>query len=256
VLDGVDLTGVSSRLEVWTRVIDQRAVATVAEVGVFQGRFAEAVLRACPAITTYYLIDPWRHLDDWNKPTNADDPQFTRHLSEALERTAPWESKRVVLRGRTSEVIGEIPDQSLDLAYIDGDHTLRGIAVDLIRTWPKIRPGGLLGGDDFSASVWQHSRAFEPTLVYPFAVYFAEAVGAPITALPDEQFVIEKTASGYCFHDPTGEYGDPTVRAALARHGPGWQRRHFPTWRGLKYRVDKARRARRRGRGSVGGDRG
>jgi hypothetical protein len=251
VLDKADLTGASSRLEVWTRLINQRAVATVAEVGVFRGKFAEAVLRGCPGITTYYLIDPWRHLEDWNKPTNADDARFESYLSEVLERTAPWESKRVVLRGRTSEVIGEIPDESLDLAYIDGDHSLRGIAVDLIRMWSKVRPGGLLGGDDFSPSVWQHSPAFEPTLVYPFAVYFAEAVGAPITALPDEQFVIEKTASGYCFDDPTGEYGEPTVRAALARHGPGWEGRHFPTWAGVKYRVNKARRARRR---SVGRD--
>ena len=32
-----------------------------------------------------------------------------------------------MLRGTTTEVIDRVPDRSVDFAYIDGDHTLRGI---------------------------------------------------------------------------------------------------------------------------------
>jgi Methyltransferase domain len=221
----LDLAGLCkepSRLALWTKIIAEQRVERVAEVGVYRGAFAKALLSRCPGITTYYLIDPWRHLENWNKPANKDDAIFDEFFEETMTRTAPWEGKRIVLRGRTTEVIDSVPDESLDLAYVDGDHTLHGISIDLIRTWQKIRPGGLLGGDDFCPTIWQHSKEFEPTLVFPLAVYFAEAVGAPITALPNNQFLIQKLDIGFAFHDPTGDYMDLTLRAALAEtiHGP------------------------------------
>jgi hypothetical protein len=161
------------------------------------------------------MIDPWRHLDDWNKPANVSDNSFEQHYAGVLERTEPWAGKRVVLRGRTTEVSDDIPDASLDFAYIDGDHSLRGISIDLLRMWPKIRDGGWVGGDDFSRTAWQHRAAFEPTLVFPFAVYFAEAVGAPVEALPRNQFAIHKSGAGFSFTDHTGRYPSTTMKAAL-----------------------------------------
>ena len=59
------------------------------------------------------------------------------------------------MRRRTKDVISEIPDGSLDLAYIDGAHTLRGFTIDLIRGLPKIKEGGFIGGDDFGVTPWQ-----------------------------------------------------------------------------------------------------
>ncbi len=39
---------------------------------------------------------------------------------------------------------------SLDFVYVDGDHTFEGVTAD-IRAWlPKVRPGGVMAGDDFS----------------------------------------------------------------------------------------------------------
>jgi hypothetical protein len=206
---------VPNRIELWSRLVADLGVRTMAEVGVYRGAFAQQLLDRCPGIATYYMIDPWRHLADWNKPANKDDDTFEQFYAESLQRTEAHAAKRVVLRGRTVEVADEIPDGSLDFAYVDGDHTLRGITVDLIRMWPKIKPGGWLGGDDFSRSIWQHKAEFEPTLVFPWAVHFAEAVDAPITALPHKQFVIEKSPDGFRFDDPTGVYDDLGLRSAM-----------------------------------------
>jgi predicted O-methyltransferase YrrM len=204
------------RLDLWTRLARETKAARVAEIGVYRGRFAARMLDDCPAIETYYMVDPWRNLDDWNKPANTTDETFERFYREAMERTAAHEARRVVLRGTTTEVIDEVPDGSLDLAYVDGDHTLRGITIDLIRVFPKVRAGGWIGGDDFTPSIWQHGDAYEPTLVFPLAVHFAEAVGARIYALPHRQFLIEKTADGdHAFTDLTGRYGDTGLRRQL-----------------------------------------
>ena len=56
--------------------------ATVAEIGVYRGQFAEQLLDGCPGISTYYMIDPWRNLADWNKPANKGDDVFERYYDE------------------------------------------------------------------------------------------------------------------------------------------------------------------------------
>jgi hypothetical protein len=228
-----------SRMEFWPRFVAETRAAVVAEIGVYRGGFAARLLDECPGIATYYMIDPWRHLDDWNKPANKGDDVFERYLEQTLKKTDAWSEKRVVLRGRTTEVIGDVPDGSLDLAYIDGDHTLRGITVDLIKVFPKVRAGGWIGGDDLSPSIWQHDAAYEPTLVFPFAVHFAEAVDARIYALPHKQFLIEKADTGFELIDLTGRYGSLGLRDQLMaqpREAPAepagvvarWRRRRRP----------------------------
>ena len=185
------IAGSPSRLDLWLRLLRARLLECAAEIGVWKGDFAQAILTSFRTITKYYMIDPWIHLPDWNKPFNVDDRAFEDVYAEALLKTDFAASRRIVLRGRTSAVIDKIPDQSLDFAYIDGDHTLRGITLDLIQMLPKIKHGGLIGGDDFVNKPWQHGSAYEPTLVCPFAVYFAEAMRLTFVALPHKQFLIQ-----------------------------------------------------------------
>ena len=180
----------------------------MAEIGVYQGDFAAVLLRRCEGLTAYYMIDPWRHLNDWDKPANQDNAVFEKIFLETQAKTDFAGSKRLILRGKTTEVIEQINNGELDFAYIDGDHTLKGIAIDLIRAYPKVRTGGFLCGDDFNQSVWEHTTGFEPTLVFPFAVYFAEAVGANIYALPIPSSVSTRAVGEqFAFVDLTGNYG-------------------------------------------------
>lgn len=205
-----------SRLELWSDFLRVARVRQMAEIGVFAGEFAAAVLERCGEIERYHLIDPWRHLGGWNKPANRSDEEFERIYAEALARTDPWRQKRIVLRGTTTEVIDRLPDAGLDFVYVDGDHTLRGIAIDLIAAYGKVREGGWIGGDDFCPSIWQHGPSYEPTLVFPFAVHFAEAVGQRIFALPHDQFLLEKRGGGrFELRDLTGRFGERGLDAQL-----------------------------------------
>jgi Methyltransferase domain len=207
------IAGSPSRFDLWVRLLRSVPLECAAEIGVWKGDFAKVLLANFGNLTKYYMIDPWAHLPDWNKPFNVDDRSFEAVYAEALLKTDFAANRRIVLRGRTSAVIDEIPDESLDFAYIDGDHTLRGITVDLIRVFPKIRDGGLIGGDDFVNKPWQHGAAYEPTLVCPFAVYFAEAMRLPFVALPHKQFLIQKaTDAGFSFADLVGTYSDLSLK--------------------------------------------
>lgn len=207
----------ADRNELWARFVTSAGAAEIAEIGVGRGDFAVRLLADCDCIAHYFMVDPWRHLADWNKPANTSDDAFEQCFREALDNTERYKEKRVVLRGTTVEVIDEVPDGALDFAYVDGDHTLRGITVDLARVFPKIREGGWIGGDDFCRSIWQHDRSYEPTLVFPYAVHFAEAVGARVYGLPHNQFLIEKSRLGtHEFVDLAGVYGDLSLRTQIA----------------------------------------
>jgi len=59
----------------------------------------------------------------------------------------------------------------------------------------------------------QHDAAYEPTLVCPFAVYFAEAIGLPFVALPHKQLLIQKAADGaFSFVDLVETYSDLSLQ--------------------------------------------
>jgi hypothetical protein len=207
-----------SRENLWVDFAQSFGIQRMAEVGVYRGEFAKVLLRQCESLTCYYMIDPWQHLQDWNKPANHSDSVLESFFEETQAKTKFAAGKRVILRGRTVDVVDQICDGELDLAYIDADHTLKGISIDMIRLYPKVRAGGFLGGDDFTASIWEHNTQFEPTLVFPFAVYFAEAVGATIYALPYSQFCLKKNEEGerFQFIDLTGQYGEVALRYQVA----------------------------------------
>ncbi len=188
------------------------------ELGVYAGEFSEHILRHCPGVKRYYMLDPWKHLDNWNKPLNVNQAEFDKVYAEAMRRTDFAAERRVVLRGRTVEVIEQIPDGSLDLAYIDGDHTLKGISIDMIRTYPKVKPGGIIGGDDYSPTIWHHPERFEPTLVCPFAAYFAESIGTPLVIFEQDQFAMVKPAAfeaDFRIIDTTSRYGAPVLKRQI-----------------------------------------
>lgn len=198
-------------------LVEEFNLKNVAELGVYRGDFAKYLLENTKSIDRYLMIDPWRNLSDWNKPANEENNIFEEFYQETLQKTDFAKEKRHILRGKTTEVIHQIEDNSLDFIYIDGDHTLKGITIDLINLWPKLKHNGFIVGDDFSSSIWQHNQSYEPTMVFPFAVFFAEAVNTKIYGLPHNQFLIPKGQSGFEFIDTTnGKYSNLELRTQFS----------------------------------------
>ncbi len=205
-----------NRFVLWEKIINVLQPETMLELGVWRGEFAAHILAHCPSIKRYYFLDPWRPLPAWNKPLNIAAEALEEGFAAAMKATDFARHKVKVLRGTTNEVADQIDDESLDIAYVDGDHTLRGITIDLANMLPKVRPHGFLAGDDFCPTIWQHSAEYEPTLVFPYAVYFAEAHRLPIYGLPFSQYVMHKDAAGYGFVDLAGAYATQDLLPQLS----------------------------------------
>lgn len=205
-----------NRFDMWSSIINALQIKSVAEVGVFRGEFAARILEMSSNIDQYLMVDPWRKLNNWDKPYNKEDNHFEEIYREAMSKTEFAKDKITVLRETTSEAVKHIPDKSLDFAYIDGDHTLRGITIDLIKMLPKIKLKGLIVGDDFNKNTMNSHMGFEPTMVCPYAMYFAEAMNLPFVCLPFNQFLIVNDPSqGYRLIDFVGGYKDLSLKKML-----------------------------------------
>ena len=140
-------------------MIPRKAVG--AEVGVFKGDFsAELLQRTSPE--RLYLIDPWLSVDDELHRASlyaaairsqADMDQI--HAGVMSRFAEQISVGRVVMRrGPSASVLAEMPDQSLDWIYIDGDHSYQNVITDLRLSFTKVKPGGLICGDDYMVGGW------------------------------------------------------------------------------------------------------
>ncbi|MGB3407017.1 MAG: class I SAM-dependent methyltransferase [Jannaschia sp.] len=121
-----------------------------AEVGVWEGRFSETILEVCSP-TELHLIDPWEYDPRFNntgfgRKKNAERmPQMHEMVAEKFASDA-----RVKLHRMTSgEALPEFADGALDWVYIDGNHNEPFIGMDLALSSKKVKPGGVIAGDDY-----------------------------------------------------------------------------------------------------------
>lgn len=116
--------------------------ARIVEVGVLYGRsvlfLAERMeqLGKHPEMTA---VDSW----SWAQhPASYD--RFMAHRDEVPGGHAVWP-----LRLASLDAALQFEDHSLDLVFVDGDHSEEAVRADLEAWTPKVKPGGLISGHDY-----------------------------------------------------------------------------------------------------------
>jgi Methyltransferase domain len=130
------------------------------EVGVWKGELSAALLRYLRP-KRLHLVDPWLFMPDKPKAIYGGREATSQADMDAIyeQVLARFEDElrrgRVVIHRETS--VGAAPavaDGSLDWVYVDGDHTYDGVRADLEAWAPKLKPSGLLTGDDYGSFGW------------------------------------------------------------------------------------------------------
>lgn len=124
-----------------------------AEVGVFWAHFSEVLLREFrPA--RLYLVDPWDLLHgetfNWSSPYTLDGTLTTGTAmarAQRLERENPGVVE--VARAFSTDFFTGFADGHFDWVYLDAAHTYEAVMADLHAIWPRLKPGGVLLGDDY-----------------------------------------------------------------------------------------------------------
>jgi hypothetical protein len=141
---------------VLSQVINDNKYTRVAEVGIGYGTHAKQVLKST-AVERLLLVDPMAYYpndafaDDIMRQIPETPGNNFNELADLIRKElAPWESRYTWLRMPSLSVSSkDIPDESLDCIFIDGDHSYTAVTADLAFWWKKLRVGGQLLGDDF-----------------------------------------------------------------------------------------------------------
>jgi len=107
--------------------------------------------------------------------------------TNARRNLAVFGRKAVFHQGRSFLALSRLPRRpTFDIAYIDGDHSACGVALDTCLVWPLVRPDGIIAFDD-----WTHPRFRAlPRAVTPLLAELPHQV-----LLENEQLWIRKLAA-------------------------------------------------------------
>jgi hypothetical protein len=84
--------------------------------------------------------------------------QFTKNMK-------PVEGNYTAISMDSVEAAKLYADQSLDFVFIDGNHSYESVKADIIAWTPKIKPGGILAGNEFRA-LWPDLRRAVEELIW------------------------------------------------------------------------------------------
>jgi len=125
----------------------------VAEIGVWKGDFAAVLIEKLQP-RELHLIDPWLF-----------QPQFPNRMygglavknQAGMDRlhksvVARFVNRPEVLIHREASIdaMHKLPDASLDVVFVDGDHSFEVVLQDFALAHRKVKPGGYICGDDWN----------------------------------------------------------------------------------------------------------
>jgi hypothetical protein len=95
----------------------------------------------------FYCVDTW----DGGIELAQRDIIKSQTLEQVFEHNvAPILDLIVPIKSLSWDAANQFDDGSVDFCYVDAGHTYDCVIKDLHAWWPKIRPGGQFGGDDYT----------------------------------------------------------------------------------------------------------
>ncbi len=134
----------SENIPIWTKVLEEmkgKPNLRYLEIGVYEGR------------SFFWVMDNILH-DPSTAATAIDtfdiylgnDPEVT--FRQNLRRSG-HEARVTIIKGSSREKLRELPLNSFDLIYVDGDHSSKSVLMDAVLSWDLLREGGLMIFDDY-----------------------------------------------------------------------------------------------------------
>lgn len=121
---------------------------TMIEVGVCRGEFSELVLANWPGHLT--MVDAWQHFDEnYRDIANADTTEHELNFMLAQRVASRFSPRSRIVRGISPSAAAEFADESVDVVYLDANHSYEAVRDELVAWGPKIKKGGAFAGHDF-----------------------------------------------------------------------------------------------------------
>lgn len=100
------------------------------EIGCYKGVSTEIFCILCDKVT---VVDPFLYPEQ----------------EDFLTRMEPYKDKLTVIKGYSPDALKDIPDDSFDMCYIDGNHNFQAVLDDIKECRRVVKLGGILAGHDY-----------------------------------------------------------------------------------------------------------
>lgn len=139
-----------------------------AEIGSWKGRSAafmttELVNRGMEGVS-FFCLDTWQGVS--GEATNPENPfQFF------MDAMKPVANRFVPIVGNCQESVKTFDDKTVSFAFIDADHGYDAVKRDIMDWLPKIKPGGILAGHDYTDPNFPGVRQAVDELLPEFTIF-------------------------------------------------------------------------------------
>jgi hypothetical protein len=136
--------------------------ATVLEIGVFKGEFAEIIASRIPS--TLHLVDIW---EEAPMTSGDQDGNNVIHIPNAFDmfkgvsHRFRFDKNIQIHRMSSSTFLKRMKPNSLDIAYVDGDPSYEGVKSDLEALLPCIRKYGWIMGHDYEMNMEKAKHIYD-----------------------------------------------------------------------------------------------
>jgi predicted O-methyltransferase YrrM len=133
---------------------------TIVEIGCFEGY---GTLKLHTLLGTHpeskiICIDPWDDCYVKDKIIFSDiDPIFIGQYDKFINNVQSIKNKIEIKRGYSTDMLKTIENNSIDFAYVDGDHSANQVYIDGSLLFPLMKKGGIILFDDY---YWHHNNEY------------------------------------------------------------------------------------------------
>lgn len=121
------------------------------EVGVEKGKNAQTMFECIPNLKLY-CVDPYKQHPFSPNVDTRQHPHWSDYYLQMCKRQTQKRMQgrnAVIIEKFSEEAVQDIPYDSLDFVYIDGDHSYDYVMTDIILWARRVRPGGIVSGHDY-----------------------------------------------------------------------------------------------------------
>jgi hypothetical protein len=94
----------------------------------------------------FYCVDSWK-----GESAIAYDPDTVQDLKKIFKQNVKPVVKHITMLNMMSwNAAKKFDNNSVDFCYVDAGHSYEAVIKDLQAWWPKMRPGAMFGGDDYT----------------------------------------------------------------------------------------------------------
>jgi precorrin-6B methylase 2 len=145
-----EIEGWTHKEELWWLNHVAKSMENIVEIGCWKGRSSHALLSGCKG--TVYCIDNFKGNPDERETTHKEAQEKDISI-EFMENVGHFPNMKL-FKMDSVEAASKFSDNSVDMVFIDGDHSYQAVYNDIMAWYPKCRK--LLCGHDLNLdSVWK-----------------------------------------------------------------------------------------------------